>query len=56
MRLNREQNLTVLLVEQKIAFARRVAERFTILDKGRAVASGDMSGLNDTLINQHLRV
>jgi urea transport system ATP-binding protein len=56
LRLNREQNLTVLLVEQKIAFARRVAERFTILDKGRAVASGPMGELNDALINQHLRV
>ena len=56
MRLNREQNLTVLLVEQKIPFARRVAERFTILDKGRTVASGEMSGLNESLINQHLRV
>jgi urea transport system ATP-binding protein len=56
MRLNKDQNLTVLLVEQKIPFARRVAERFTILDKGRAVASGEMAGLNETLINQHLRV
>jgi urea transport system ATP-binding protein len=55
-RLNKEQNLTVLLVEQKIPFARRVAERFTILDKGRAVASGAMGELSETLINQHLRV
>jgi urea transport system ATP-binding protein len=56
LRLNREQNLTVLLVEQKIPFARRVAERFSILDKGRTVAAGEMSGLDDSLINQHLRV
>jgi len=56
MRLNKDQNLTVLLVEQKIPFARRVAERFTILDKGRAVASGEMAGLSEALINQHLRV
>lgn len=56
LRLNREASLTVLLVEQKIAFARRVAERFSILDKGRTVASGEMSGLNDGLVNQYLRV
>ncbi len=56
LRLNREQGLTVLLVEQKIAFARRVAERFSILDKGRTVASGAMDELNDALINQYLRV
>jgi urea transport system ATP-binding protein len=56
LRLNREQGLTVLLVEQKIAFARRVAQRFCILDKGRNVATGDMAELSETLINQHLRV
>lgn len=56
LRLNREQHLTVLLVEQKIAFARRVAERFVLLDKGRTVASGEMDGLNEALIDQHLRV
>ena len=56
LRLNREQGLTVLLVEQKIAFARRVAERFSILDKGRTVASGAMDELGDELINQYLRV
>jgi urea transport system ATP-binding protein len=56
LRLNREQHLTVLLVEQKIAFARRVAGRFAILDKGRTVASGEMDGLNESLIDQHLRV
>jgi len=56
LRLNRERKLTVLLVEQKIAFARRVGERFTILDKGRAVASSGMDGLSESLINQHLRV
>jgi urea transport system ATP-binding protein len=55
-RLNREQGLTVLLVEQKIAFARRVAQRFCIMDKGRTVATGAMDELNETLVNQHLRV
>src|SRR5690349_16468586 len=56
MRLNREQGLTVLLVEQKIAFARRVGQRFCILDKGHSVATGAMSELSESLINQHLRV
>ena len=39
-RLNREINLTVLLVEQKLPFARRVASDLRILDKGRLVVSG----------------
>ncbi len=56
LKLNRESGYTVLLVEQKIPFARRVAQRFCILDKGRAVAQGAMGELSEALINQHLRV
>ena len=40
MRLNREAKLTVLLVEQKLPFARRVASEFRIIDKGRIVGGG----------------
>ena len=40
LRLNDEAGVTVLLVEQKLPFARRVASEFRILDKGRAVAGG----------------
>jgi urea transport system ATP-binding protein len=56
LRLNREENLTVLLVEQKLPFARRVGQQFAILDKGRKVATGAMSELSDTLVKQHLTV
>ena len=56
LRLNREEGLTVLLVEQKLPFARRVAQQFCILEKGRAVAAGPMGELSDTLVRQHLSV
>jgi len=55
-RLNRDMGLTVLLVEQKLPFARRVADRFCLLDRGRNVASGMMMELNDELIQQYLTV
>ncbi len=55
-KLNREQGMTVLLVEQKLGFARQVADRFCILDKGRAVAMGAMADLNDGLVKQYLTV
>ncbi len=55
-RLNREENLTVLLVEQKLAFARRVADNFCLMEKGRAVAAGPMASLDDDLIQRHLAV
>jgi len=51
-----EIGLTVLLVEQKLPFARRVGDSFVILDRGRNVASGAMSALNDDLIKQYLTV
>jgi urea transport system ATP-binding protein len=56
LRLNKEANLTVLLVEQKLPFARRVASEFRIIDKGRVVADGGISALTDELVRQHLTV
>jgi urea transport system ATP-binding protein len=38
--LNKNQGLTILLVEQKLPFARKVADSFCLMDRGRAVASG----------------
>jgi urea transport system ATP-binding protein len=55
-RLNREIGLTVLLVEQKLPFARRVADRFCLLDRGRNVAAGEIEALDEGLIQRYLRV
>jgi len=55
-RLTRDLRLAVLLVEQKIGFARQVAQRFCIMEKGRTVANGAMNALSGALIDQHLRV
>jgi urea transport system ATP-binding protein len=56
LRLNQEQGLTVLLVEQKLPFARRVASEFCILDKGRRVAAGPIATLTDDVVRAHLSV
>lgn len=48
--------VTVLLVEQKLTFARRVAKSFCILDRGRSVASGPIAALTDELVHRHLQV
>lgn len=55
-KLNKEIGLTVLLVEQKLPFARKVADSFCILDRGRSVAKGEINELNDDLIHQYLTV
>ncbi len=54
-RLN-EEGMTVVLVEQKLAFARRVGREFRLMEKGRVVATGAMTDLSDELISKHLAV
>jgi urea transport system ATP-binding protein len=55
-RLMAELGLTVILVEQKLPFARRVGDRFVILDRGRVKAEGPMSDLGEDLVREYLTV
>lgn len=55
-RINKELGVTVLLVEQKLPFARRVADQFCILERGRNVAVGKMPALSDEMVKQYLTV
>jgi len=55
-KLNSERGLTVILVEQKLPIAKRVADKFVILDRGSSVCSGLMNELDDDLINKYLTV
>ena len=56
LRLNKEEGLAVLLVEQKLPFARRVASEFCILSNGRRVAEGAIGELTDEVVRAHLSV
>jgi urea transport system ATP-binding protein len=56
LELNRQAGVTVLLVEQQLRFARRVASDFCILEKGRHVASGAIDALTDDMVREHLAV
>lgn len=56
LKLNEEEGMTVILVEQKLGFARRVGKEFRLMEKGRVVASDGMDKLSDKLIAQHLAV
>ncbi|MBD5769643.1 urea ABC transporter ATP-binding subunit UrtE [Marinomonas colpomeniae] len=56
LKLNAEDGLTVILVEQKLGFARRVGKEFRLIEKGRVVASDKMENLDDSLIKQYLAV
>jgi urea transport system ATP-binding protein len=54
--LNKQQKLTILLVEQKLSFARKLADQFCMMERGRKVAQGPISDLTDDLIGRHLAV
>jgi urea transport system ATP-binding protein len=56
LKLNKEEGLAVLLVEQKLPFARRVASEFCILSNGRQVAAGVIGELTDEIVSAHLSV
>ena len=55
-KLYKEEKVSVLLVEQKLPFARRVAERFFLMDRGAVVATGAMKELGEDLVKRHLTV
>jgi len=56
MKLNQHEGLTILLVEQKLNFARRVGDSFYLLEKGRVVASDKMNNLTGSIVRRLLAV
>lgn len=56
LKLNKEQGMTIILVEQKLPFARAVGEEFVLMEKGQVISSGQMSELTDQLVSKYLAV
>jgi urea transport system ATP-binding protein len=56
LRLNKEIGITVILVEQNVAFARRAADAFVMMEKGRVVVSDVIAGLTDDVVHRHMAV
>lgn len=54
--LTKEEKITVVIVEQKLPFARKHGDDFYILDRGSVVANGEMDQLNDEIVNKYLSV
>jgi urea transport system ATP-binding protein len=52
--LSQEMSISVLLVEQKLPFIRKVADNFVIMDRGSVVASGGMDELNEEHVSEYL--
>lgn len=54
--LCRDLGIGVLLIEQKLPFIRKVADRFYIMDRGSVVANGSIDELSEDMVQQHLVV
>ena len=54
--LNRELGITIVLVEQDIAFARRASSTFALMEKGLFVSEGSISSLSDDLVHRHMAI
>jgi len=54
--LRAEGAMSILLVEQYLDFARELADNFAIMDRGAVVAAGQIGGLTEAVIQQHLVV
>lgn len=54
--LNSRHDITIVVVEQDIQFARRASSTFAVMEKGRVVASGTVGELTDELVHRHMAV
>jgi urea transport system ATP-binding protein len=55
-RIKRELGLAVLLVEQYLDFAERLADKYVIMAKGAVVAAGASRDLQPEMVKRHLAV
>jgi urea transport system ATP-binding protein len=56
LKLNTEQGMTIILVEQKLPFARAVGEEFVLMEKGQVISTGPMAELTNELVGEYLAV
>ncbi|MEM9079512.1 MAG: urea ABC transporter ATP-binding subunit UrtE [Verrucomicrobiota bacterium] len=56
LHLKETTEVTILLVEQYLDFARRVSDSFFIMERGKVVEQGGIGQLSDDLVAQYLSV
>ena len=54
--LRAEGKMSILLVEQYLDFAKELADRFYIMDRGAVVAGGAIAELSESVVRAHLTV
>jgi urea transport system ATP-binding protein len=56
IKLNKEFNLTIVIVEQNVHFIKKAANSFSILERGRIVEKGNSSEITNDLVQKYLTV
>ena len=56
LKIKKEGQISILLVEQYLDFCLEVADTFYIMDRGSIVVDGPISELSENLVRQHLTV
>ncbi|PSB60946.1 ABC transporter ATP-binding protein, partial [Chroococcidiopsis cubana CCALA 043] len=56
IQLNQEFELTIVLVEQNIAFACRASQQFVMMNNGAIAATGQIDKLSEDLVRQYMAV
>ena len=54
--LTKEEKITVILVEQKLPFARKHGDNFFIMERGQVAANGVIGELSEKIVKQFLSV
>ena len=54
--LSQERGMTIVIVEQYLAFIREFSSHFLIMNKGTVVTEGETSGLTSDHVEEYLRV
>ena len=56
VKLNKELNLTIVIVEQSVGFIKEAANDFVILERGTIVEKGAASTISDEMVNKYLTI
>lgn len=56
VRYHKQYQIPMIVVEQNLRFAKRLADKFVIMQKGSIVARGVIDELSDDLVNKYLTV
>lgn len=54
--INKDKNISILLVEQNLQFAKKVTDQYFIMEKGKIIASGSFEEVEEEEIKKYLTI